>query len=229
MTELSGPLTEFLAQAIPQEAAPVSRAYKPVPREDLEQEMWAKVLGDRDNFERLVTQGAYGVARKWLRQAAWKLVREDERYRRAVKAAQAGYAGSDEQFYSTGVLRKLIPMWLDNGSAERPPQGREQPKVSGSGGSSDYQAMMLDVSYGMSRIKGHHGSILKRYYEFPQGSGGYTHLEIAGRLGIEPDALRMRVNRALGALQRQLGGRNPWNRRGLEYQDSREPAARKSA
>src|SRR6266700_1772059 len=135
MAELSGPLAEFLAQAIPQEAGSVHKSYTLVPAEDIEQEMWVTVLKRRDTFERLIGQGAFGVARHRLKEGAWKIVKEDDRYRRAVKAARAGYRPADEQFYTPGVLKTLIPMWLDNGVTERPPQGRElKPETSGGGG-----------------------------------------------------------------------------------------------
>jgi hypothetical protein len=225
VTELSAPLTEFLVQAIPQEAGSVHKSYKLVPAEDIGQEMWAAVLMRRDTFERLADQGAWGVIRRRLKEGGWKLVKEDDRYRRAVKAASAGYSKHDEQFYTIGILKKLIPMWLDNGVTERPPQGREQGKVSGGGSGSDFMAMMLDIDEAMAKVRGYHRSILKRYYSYPQGSGGWTHLQIAGALGIGPDALRQRVYRALRAVQRQLGGRNPWNRRALEYEASASTAA----
>ncbi len=227
MNELSGPLTEFLAQAIPQEAGSVHKSYKLVPAEDIEQEMWVKVLARRESFEALAGAGDFGKARQRLKEAGFKLVKEDDRYRRAVKAASAGYRPSDEQFYTVGVLKVLIPMWLDNGVTERPPKGRElKPEVSGGGGGSDYFAMMLDLDYAMGRIKGYHRSILVRYFNPPARPDGYkNHAQVAGALGIEPGTLNGRVYRALRAVQRQLGGRNPWNRRALEFEASGPAAA----
>ena len=223
--EFSGPLTEWLIEVIPQEAGSVHKSYGLVPAEDYEQEMWVKALDRRDSFEELIAQLDYGKARQRLKEAAWGLVREDERYRRAVKAASAGYRAVDEQFYTNGVLKVLLPFYLDGGVTSRPPQGREQPKVSGGGGSSDYLAMMLDIDYGMGKVKPYHAAILRRYFNPPARPSGYkNHNEIAGALGIEPEALRHRRDRALKALQRKLGGRSPWTRKSLEYQDTRESA-----
>jgi DNA-directed RNA polymerase specialized sigma24 family protein len=227
VTELSGPLSEFLAQAIPQEAGSVHKSYTLVPTEDLEQQMWMAVLERRDDFERLIEQGAYGVARHRLKEGAWRLVWDDDRYRRAVKAASEGYERHDEQFYTVGVLKKLIPMWLDNGLTERPPKGRELRvgKVA-SASDSDYKAMMLDLDRALAAVKPYHSKILMRYYVYPQGSGGWKHSEIASDLGIPSEALRKRIYRALRAVVKQLGGKNPWpSRTGLEYQGFSDTAA----
>jgi hypothetical protein len=230
MTEMSAPLAEWLAGAIPQEARNLHRTYALIPVEDLEQELWATALKKSEGLERLLEQGAYGVMRKRVAEGGFKAIREDDRYRRAVKAARAGYRPVDEQFYTNRTLETLLPMWLDNGVTEKPPQGREiKVGVSTEGGGSDYMAMMLDITHAMEKIKPYHASILRRYYDFPQGSGGWTHNEIASSLGIPPDALRMRRNRALRAVRAVLGGRNPWNRQGLEYQDSGQQEPGKAA
>ena len=225
MTTLSGPLTEWLSEVIPQEAGSVHKSYGLVPAEDYEQEMWIKALERRDSFEELIGEADYGKARKRLKEAAWRLVRDDERYRRAQKAVSEGYRAVDEQFYTSGVLRMLLPFYLDGGVTSRPPQGREQPKVSGGGGSSDYLAMMLDIDMAMGKVKPYHAAILRRYFNPPARPSGYrNHNEIAGALGLEPRALEGRIYRALKALQRQLGGHSPWTRKSLEYQDTRESA-----
>lgn len=225
MAELSAPLTEWLVQAIPQEARLAHKSYPLVPVEDFEQEMWAKALKYRAGFEELLEANDLGKARKRLREAGFKLVNEDERYRRAIKAANAGYRAIDEQFYTTGILKVLLPYYLDGGISDRPPQGREQPKVTGSSGASDYLAMMLDLDLAWWKIKAYHRDILSRYFNPPARPSGYkNHEEIAGALGVPPRALEGRVYRGLRALERQLGGANPWNRRALEYQDGKDAA-----
>lgn len=217
MAELSAPLGEWLAQAIPQEARLVHKNYLLIPIEDYEQEMWTGVLTNPRSLEELFKDSDLGKLRFRLREFAYKLINEDDRYRRTIKAANAGYRPYDEQFYNLRVLKVLIPYYLDGGVISRPPRGREQPKVSGGSGSSDYFAMMLDLDAAWYKVKHYHRDILRRYYEFPQGSGGFTHLEISGRLGIPPDALRMRRDRALRALMRQLGGKTPWKRGPMIY------------
>lgn len=222
MTELSPPLAEFLASAIPYEAEFVHRRYTFLPAEDIEQEMWAGALEKRDTLEKLLEEGQEYFVRQRLRGAAWKAVRDDNRYRRTVKALASGYRPEDEQFYTPGLLRQLVPLYLDNGVTERPPQGHEMAgRVSGGGGTGDYMAMMLDVAWAFSEIPEYHRRILERYYVYPQGSRGWKHAEIASALGINPETLRHRRDRAIRALRSKLGGRNPWNRRALEYEASK--------
>lgn len=224
MTGLSAPLAEWLAEIIPQDAAKYHGRYPLVPAEDFEQELWATALSMRDDVERLWEQGSRGLLRLRLRNGIFRLIEEDDRYRRAAKAAAGGYSTLDECFYSAAILKVLIPWYLDNGTTERPPKGKEQPRVSGTHGSGDYLAMMLDIGHAMKAVSGQHRRLLERYYSYPQhtgpGSGGWTHAEIASAMGTDPDVLRMRRNRALGAVRRELGGRNPWQNR-----EAREDAA----
>jgi hypothetical protein len=133
-----------------------------------------------------------------------------------------GYSTDDEAFYSTGLLAQLIPLYLDGGVAAEPPKGREVSReVSSTEESGNYLALMLDVDRAMGAISEHHRKILQRYYAYPQGSGGWTHEEISGAMGITPDACRQRVHRARRAMQRYLGGENPWKR---PAQDDRQEA-----
>lgn len=210
---LSPALSEHLAAVIPSLAADICRGCRLVPKADIEQGMWQAALERSEQLAELLAEGKAWAIRRKLQQAATRQIREEERYLRAKRALRLGYSPDDEAFYSLGLLSQLIPLYLDGGVAAEPPRGRELTReVSSSSESGNYLALMLDVDHAMGVISAHHRRILERYYSYPQGSGGWTHNEIASALGITPEACRKRVSRAKRAMQRELGGESPWKR-----------------
>src|SRR6266705_2543191 len=110
---LSAPLEEFLADMIPRAAARAHRRFRQVPAEDFGQAMWARVLSNTMKFEKLFAEDRGGIIWVELRRDAAKVGREDDRYRRAVSAAEAGYSVYDVEFYSTRMLGHLLPALVE--------------------------------------------------------------------------------------------------------------------
>lgn len=184
--------------------------------EDLTQDMWVAALEHLDLITSHAEEGNSEAIKLILKRQAKRHIAAEQREQRTRKAALEGYETYDEEFYSVGALRRLLPMFLDGGVTERPPTGREQSwKVSGggSGGYGDYTVVMSDIDVAFGKLSQGKQKILSRYFTFPQGSGGFTHTEIAGRMGMEPGELSSRVHHALRSLQRNLGGQSPWDKR----------------
>ena len=223
MSELSPGLSELLAGMIPRIAVRVARTYRHVPAEDLEQEMWLHALSTGERLQRFYDAGDRERA-IWdeMKRGARKLVKEDERFRRAQKAAAEGYSTLDEQFYTIGMLQALLPLYFEGGVTEEPPKGRASrgaPGGQSEGG--NYLAMMIDLDLGLAAVAVGHQRLLERYFRLPQGddeASRWTRQQEASSMGLTYDALRMRVYRALAALRHELGGANPWNRAPAEYE-----------
>lgn len=185
--------------------------------EDVKQEMWLAAVENEAVLVKHLADGNVRAINTVLMTAAQRMIRAEVRDTRTRKAAEAGYETYDEEFYSIGALRRLLPFYLDGGVTETPPASRELTwRVSGggSGGYGEYLTVMTDIDVAYKGLSEAKRKILRRYFEYPQGSGGFTHNEIAGRMGMDPDELSSRVHRALGAVQRKLGGQSPWTRRG---------------
>lgn len=222
MSDLDGPLSELLGEMIPRVAAKVHRGYAAVPAEDIEQEMWLYALSHQLKMREMYSRSDEGIIWEELRRAGRRACKEDERYRRALRAAASGYETEDEQFYSLRVLRLLLPRYIDGGVTEYAPQGRDQGRSGRSDGSEhgDYLAIMLDLSRGLADLKPHQRNLLLRYFSLSQEDsedGRWSRQQEASSMGLTVEALEMRVHRALVALQRELGGASPWPRSSLTY------------
>lgn len=217
-------LEAHLIEAIPRAAAQRRRINKQdmdqiassVSPDDVVQEMWLIALDNEAVLLSHLAEGNDRAITTILMSGALRMIRAEVQQTRTLKAVEAGYETYDEEFYSAGALRRLIPMYLDGGVCERPPVAREQTwKVSGggSGGYGEYMTVMADIDQGFKSLSEAKRKILTRYFAYPQGSGGLTHTEIASRMGMPPGELKSRVHSAIQTLQRRLGGSNPWRGR----------------
>lgn len=220
---LGGPLAEYLAKVVPQEAYNRHKAYSRIAREDYEQIMWMAVFATPDRFS-----GPWEADKRWLvrvrlRQSASAAIREDDRYQRAAKAAEAGYRVEDEQFYSTGMLAKLLPVLIeaefDPAEAVRTAQDSTDAAGVHVGGSTDpqaaetYMAILIDVCAAWARLPRGTQRLLWSYYQVSQEDtqdGRWERQQLASTMGLTEETLRQRAHRAVGRLQRELGGKNPW-------------------
>jgi hypothetical protein len=218
---LSPALTEHLSSVIPRIATQLHRGYSRIETEDLAQEMWAGALTQAENLEGLLAEGQLDILFNAVRRAGWRACKDDERQQRAERAAAEGYAVDDEQFYTMGLLRLLLPAYLDGGVVAEPPKGRVRGRSGLLSESGDYLAMMTDISLAMGKIKRHERAVIETYYAAPQGDDSdsrFTRNQIASSMGLTLNALKIRVHKAVRSLQRELGGDNPWRRRDMEYQ-----------
>jgi hypothetical protein len=220
---LSGPLEEHLADRIPKVAKRVHARYRQVPAEDMEQAMWVWSLAHPDKLERLLKEGRHGIIWSELRRAGNQAGREDERYRRAVKAAAAGFSLYDLEFYSTGVLAKILPALvaadfdapaaLNNSMVSTDAAGIHIRSTDPFGGAENYLVILVDVAAACERLPEGQRRLLRTYYAVNQEDtqdGRWERERLASSMGLTAEALRQKVHRALQRLQDQLGGPDPW-------------------
>lgn len=224
---VGGPLAEHLAVKIPRAAKNRHKRFKQVPQEDFEQAMWVRVLSNPPKFRRLFGDGRHGTIWLELLKAGSKLGFEDDRYRRAQAAAEAGYDISDEAFYSPGMLEHLLPVLIEAefdvaNAIEKASNNTDAAgvRIQGGGGEGDsamenYAAILIDVIAAFSKLNLGQQRLLKTYYGISQEDteqGRWERSSIASSMGITLNALQLRVYRAIDALSAELGGVSPWLR-----------------
>ena len=209
-------LADLLAEFVPGLAKSLKGKFPTLELEDIESQCWLGILEHQDELDRLLDDPEDDPvqlkqdARQYATKAVLALRREQDRHYRAVRALRAGYQPEDQAYYSPGLLRNLLPAYLDNGVTDQPPKGREiTPSNSDPAEGGNWLAMMIDVDYAFGKIAKSQRSLLARYFAYPQGSGGWTHLEIANAMGIPATVLEGRIKRALSAMERHLGGSDP--------------------
>lgn len=220
---LAAPLAEFLADRIPRAAAGAHRRFPGVPVQDFEQAMWAKVLARRGHFASLWERDKQAVIWTELKREGTKVGAEDDRYRRAVAAAAAGYSVYDVEFYSTRVLAKILPALVEadfdvSVAMEKAAAGTDAAGIhirssDPFGGSENYLVVLVDVSTAFRKLPEGMQRTLRTNYGVRQDDseeGRWDREKLASSMGLTADSLRQRVHRALQALQRELGGADPW-------------------
>jgi hypothetical protein len=221
---LGGPLSEFLAEQIPRSARAARAKFPGVPLEDYEQSLWLEVLTRPHRFQQPFDRGDLGLTRKRLYEAGIKVGQEDDRYRRAVKAAEAGYSTDDIAFYSTGLLGMLLPVLIEAGFDVSAAMQRASSGVDAAGifirsndpfsGAENYQVMLVDIATAWERLSEGQRRLLRAYYSCNQEDtedGRWERDGLAASMGLTGNALRVRVHRALERLQQELGGADPWS------------------
>lgn len=220
---LGAALAELLADHVPRTALWAHTRYDRIPVEDYEQTIWVKVLERPHMFLKLFNDGNTGFLVRRLKDAAVKAMREDDRYQRAVKAAQAGYGVDDEEFYTPGMLARLLPVLIeaDFDVADAMARASKGTDAAGIhirmsdpfGGAENYHVMLIDVRRGWGKLTEGQRRLLSAYYSVSQEDtqdGRWERQQLASSMGLTEEALRKRASRALEALTAKLGGRNPW-------------------
>jgi hypothetical protein len=194
-----------------------------VPCDDFEQAMWVRVLTRPSKFQKLLDEDRLGIIWAELCREATRLGKEDDRYRRAVRAGEAGYSLYDIEFYTTGMLGKIMPALVEadfdvSHAMEKAAGGTDAAGIhirssDPFGGSENYLVVLVDVVKAYNRLPEGMRRLLKTYYAVSQDEGEdgrWDREKLASSMGLTAEALRMRVSRALQRLQDGLGGADPW-------------------
>lgn len=136
------------------------------------------------------------------------LLNAGERVARRERAELHGYRPEDEFFYSTAMLRGLLPdvyvpdAWVTSQQSDSERVSGAAPAREGNG----RVAMLADISRALGQLREHDRLVLLDRYgpDAPEDEA-----RCAERLEITQEALRAKVNRATGRLRRILGGRRP--------------------
>lgn len=195
------PITDWSAM-VGQVSAEIKRQFPQVDREDVAQELWLFMALHPDKVEEWSDQGKRGE-----QSLAKALRRRGRTWAIQEKAAITGYDVEDLYFYSTGLLRELLPEaldrehWGDSGTSSE--TGKLSPTSRPSEGGNRV-AMLCDVRSSLEA-----GSASDKELLWTTFGLGMPEDEHALVLGITVEALRTRVHRAVTRVQKRLGGPKP--------------------
>lgn len=219
----SSGLSELLGDRIPKAASRAHRRFPSVPREDFEQVMWERALSKGPHFRKLFEEGKLEAIWVELCRAGTKAGKEDDRYRRAVKALRDGYSVYDIEFYSASMLAHLLPVLveaefnvsqaMEKAAASTDAAGIHIRTEDPFGGSENYLVVLVDVTSAFDRLPEGMKRLLKTYYSASQEDteeGRWERDGLASSMGLTKHALEERVRRARVRLSDELGGADPW-------------------
>lgn len=195
-------MIEEFANMVNNVAAQIHRKFPMVDRDDLAGEMWLWMVEHQDKVESWAEDEKYGE-----RKLARSIRRVAVSYALAEKAERAGYDVEDLFFYSTALLRDLLAqvfeydLWIDAPTAT---DTGKLSRTSAPDEGNNRLAMLIDIKDALPKMREDDRTLL--WTQFGMKLDDQEH---ALMLGITEEALRMRVSRALGRLQRKLGGARP--------------------
>ena len=209
MTELHPSIYDIA----PSVAYTVYRRYKKyVDKDDIKQEclMWAMTRIEYINFQ--LTELNIEQRKHNEQKVAWQMLRVAERYARKEKAAKSGYQTGDEAYYERATLGQLLPFVIasviDGTVLEQAqemvkdgqPRGSSSPAEGG-----NLLAILIDIKKAYVKLEPQSQQLLAwRHHE------NLTLAQIAGILEVAISTADRRCINALRALQKELGGENPW-------------------
>lgn len=224
---LSLGLYDHLDDRIPRAAREGHSRFPMVAREDFEQELWARSLASIDAFERDLRDGNEAFIWRKLKDTCHRYGMQDDRDRRARKAAAAGYSTLDEVFYTPKMVGFLLaeliqsewdlPFAMDRATKGLDLTGiRVQSSDSGHDGFMDYLVLLTDITAAYGKLKTFQQDYLVQWYGLGDDEDEdhkWDRESLAGSMGITYDAFRFRKDRAIRALIHELGGESPWHLR----------------
>jgi RNA polymerase sigma factor (sigma-70 family) len=210
MTKELHPTVKDLVSAV---AGSIARRFKGwVERDDLKQELYLWFIGRQDQYTDQLNEENKEKREHNERRLAYQMRRIAEKYARKEKARKAGYHITDEVFYDTATIARLMPSILQSvieGTVLEQAQDlindgqpRKQPAPSEGG---NLLAILIDVKKSYLKLKEEDKTILRmRYYD------NNTLQEIAQYLEVAVSTADRRCTSALRRLQDKLGGDTPW-------------------
>ena len=204
------PTVKDLVSAV---AGSIARRFKGwVERDDLKQELYLWFIGRQDQYTDQLNEENKEKREHNERRLAYQMRRIAEKYARREKARKAGYHITDEVFYDTATIARLMPSILQSvieGTVLEQAQDlindgqpRKQPAPSEGG---NLLAILIDVKKSYLKLEEEDKTILRmRYYD------NNTLQEISQYLECAVSTADRRCTSALRRLQDKLGGDTPW-------------------
>jgi RNA polymerase sigma factor (sigma-70 family) len=204
------PTVKDLVSAV---AGSIARRFKGwVERDDLKQELYLWFIGRQDQYTDQLNEENKEKREHNERRLAYQMRRIAEKYARKEKARKAGYHITDEVFYDTATIARLMPSILQSvieGTVLEQAQDlindgqpRKQPAPSEGG---NLLAILIDVKKSYLKLEEEDKVILRmRYYD------NNTLQEISQYLEVAVSTADRRCTSALRRLQDKLGGDTPW-------------------
>jgi RNA polymerase sigma factor (sigma-70 family) len=198
---------------VPSVVRVVMRRYRGwVEPDDLKQECYAWAAAKSSTFADKLNEEDDDKRKHNERNIGWQLKRVAERYARKEKAAKAGYQTTDEAYYETTTIAQLLPfviasvlnetpleqgvVMVDDGTPKKPSAPAE---------SGNFLAILIDIKKAYQLLEQDDKKILElRYHD------NWTLQQISEYLEVAISTADRRCAVAMGKLQNNLGGENPF-------------------
>ena len=186
-------------------ASEYHRKYLMLERDDIAQELWVWFVAHGRKYKEwseLQTKDKDKLIAKSLRNAALK-------YCEREKARKVGYDTSDLYYYDSSVVEAFLPSIIA-GTYSIPSSIQDLNAKFGSGNVSDgnnWLGLRSDISAAFSKLSDAKQNILR--LRFSIDSPDWTLL--SKDMDSTPDGARMKVQRAINSLIKNLGGWKPYN------------------
>ena len=185
--------------------AEYARKYSMVERDDISQELWMWFVGHMRKYKEwseLEPKDKDKLIAKSLRNAALKYCEKE-------KARKVGYDVSDLYYYDSSVVEAFLPSIIA-GTYSIPTSIQDLNAKFGSGNVSDgnnWLALRSDIASAFNKLSEAKQNIL--ILRFSMDAPDWTVL--SKDMNSTPDGARMKVQRAINSLVKNLGGWKPYH------------------
>jgi hypothetical protein len=185
-------------------ASEYSRKYSMIERDDIGQELWVWFVGHPRKYKEwsaLEQKDKDKLIAKSLRNAALK-------YCEREKSRKVGYDTSDLYYYDASVVEAFLPSIIGE-TYVIPAKIQDLNAKFGSGGISDgnnWLALRSDIAAAYYKLSEAKQNILRLRFSIEQPDWA----TLAKEMDSTPDGARMKVQRAVNSLIKNLGGWKPY-------------------
>lgn len=181
------------------------RKYNMLERDDITQELWVWFVAHGRKYKEwseLESKDKDKLIARSLRNAALKYCEKE-------KARKSGYDASDLYYYDASVVEAFLPSIIA-GTYAIPTSIQDLNAKFGSGNaaeSNNWLALRSDISFAFERLSEAKQNVLRLRFSVEQPD--WT--ELSKDMNSTPDGARMKVQRAINSLVKNLGGWRPYN------------------
>jgi hypothetical protein len=185
-------------------ASEYSRKYSMIERDDIGQELWVWFVGHQRKYKEwsaLEQKDKDKLIAKSLRNAALKFCERE-------KARKVGYDTSDLYYYDASVVEAFLPSIISE-TYVIPAKIQDLNSKFGSGDVSDgnnWLALRSDIAAAYYKLSEAKQNILRLRFSVEQPDWA----TLAKEMDSTPDGARMKVQRAVNSLIKNLGGWKPY-------------------
>lgn len=168
-----------------------------VETDDVTSHLWVWYMENEHSVSKMIRDNA----ESWEPMLYGTMVKVASTYALETEAAYHGYSPDDLYFYSTPVVRELLKDAFDYENWQSFQSfGDGQPKSKRQNATGDRVDMLIDVKSAVEKLSLEQQELIYWRFEYQLE---YDH--IAEALEISEEAARKRVERAVGAVRKQLG------------------------
>ena len=207
---------EEYGELVQQLSAEYARRYSMIERDDIRQELWLWFVAHPRKYKEwseLEQKDRDKLIAKSLRNAALKYCEKE-------KARKSGYDSSDLYYYDASVVEAFLPSVIA-GTYAIPVSIQDLNAKFGSGSLSEgnnWLTLRSDISAAFKKLSDAKQNILR--LRFSIDSPDWSLL--AKDMDSTPDGARMKVQRAMNSLVKNLGGWRPYHDEDVVQEESQE-------